>query len=230
MAEEKQSLSQVIGKNVQRLRGSHTLEDVATQGRNFGVRWSGGSIRAIERGEFKATLETIILLALSLDRLNPEMKTLRGAITLRELLATDQPIALTAKYPTTTERLLTFLGGGTSGTAVDFQAVLKNMAESVLGEVEEMENLNLPDQTTDLYLRVEEAGPESAAEHRLAKKINIHIHELRSWSVHLWGKSFEDHRDDLAGPDSTPQKKGRVSRDLLEEVMTAMKEKDNGND
>lgn len=224
------TLPQVIGKNVQRLRGAHTLEEVATQGRSLGVRWSGGSVRAIEQGEFKATLETVALLALALDRLEPEGKTARGTITLRDLLDTDQPIALSTKYVTSTEQLLTFLGGGTSGTVLDLKRMLAKMSEGAHEWVEEMESLNLPDDSAGLLLRVEQAGPETATEQRLAKKIDVHVHELRSWSVHLWGKSFEDHRDEIAGPDSTPQKKGRVSRDLLEHIQAAMKTKQHGDD
>lgn len=217
------TLPQVIGMNVKKLRDTHTLEDVAAQGRSLGVRWSGGSIRAIEQGEFKATIETLVILAIALDGLETDGKTIRGTITLRDLIDSDQPIALTTKYETSTDRLLEFLGGGTSGTALDLNRMISRMAEGAREWAEEMKSLNLPDTPYDFLLQVEQAGPESAAEHRLAKKINVHVQELRFWSVHLWGKSFEDYRDEIAGPDATPQKKGRVSRGLLEEIQQAMK-------
>lgn len=229
MAESLITLAQVIGKNVKKLRAENTLEELAAHGRRIGANWSAASVRAIERGEFRATIETVAILALALDRLR-ESGTIRGQITSRQLFESDEPIALGRHHATGTDQLLRFLGGDTSGTVLNEKYLVYRMQQGVGEFVEKSEKLNLPDQSIDLYERVEESGPETPAESRLAKKIDIDIHELRSWSVHLWGKSFENHRDDIAGPDSTPQKKGRVSRELLEEIATAMKGKKVGND
>lgn len=229
MTQSHLTLSQVIGRNVQRLRGDHTLEEVATQGRRFGARWSGGSVRAIEQGEFKETLETIALLALALDGLDPERKTIGdGKITVWDLLQTDQSIILGTKVRTTVERLLDFLGGAPSGSLYDGRQVLAGLEEGLRELTEKVESLNLPNQTLQLLEDIEDAGPESATEHRLAKKIGVDVLELRAWSVYLWGKSFESHRDQEAGPGATPQKKGRLSRDLLSEIQQAMKENASG--
>lgn len=222
------TLGQVIGQNVRLLRGSHTLEELATHGRAVGATWSSGSISAIERGDFKTTVETVALLALALDRLRGA-EFLRGNITSRDLLQTDQPIALGKTLATSTEELLRFLGGGYSGEVINTTYHLTQAREGIGEQVAKLESLNLPNDSFDLFRRVEEAGPETPATERLAKKIGADPYELRSWSVHLWGKTFEDHRDQIAGPDSTPQKKGRVSRELLEEIQTAMKEQ-RGND
>ncbi|WP_225213361.1 helix-turn-helix domain-containing protein [Corynebacterium gallinarum] len=229
MTESLMTLSQVIGQNVRNIRAEHTLEELASHGRALGTTWSAASISAIERGEFRATIEAVSMLALSLDQLRGE-GTLKGEVTSRDLFQTDKPIALGKKLVTSTDHLLQFLGGDTSGTVLDTSHMMKNIQEGMREWVEGYERLNLPNDSMDLYFRVEESGPQTPAEHRLAKKVGIDVQELRTWAVHLWGKSFEDHRDDIAGPDATPQKKGRVSRELLNEIEIAMKDRSSGDD
>ncbi|AJE33704.1 XRE family transcripitonal regulator [Corynebacterium humireducens NBRC 106098 = DSM 45392] len=234
MTESFPTLPQVIGANVRRLRGNHPLADVASFGRLLGVRWSSGSIHAIERGDFKATIETIALLLVALDSLETEGKTLRGSLTIRDLLEGDdlpggQSVQLTDELVTSRSRILALLEGGTSGTIIDGERMLKKAAEGVKDYVNQLENLHLASDTIDHLSAVEKSGPITATEQRLSANAGIHETEFRSWALHLWGKPFEQHRDEIAGKDSTPQKKGRVSRALLAEIKTAMKA-NRGND
>lgn len=226
MTESLPTIPQVIGENVKRLRGDFTLEDLASYGRSIGATWSSGSVRAIERGDFKATIETIALLALALDRLTDDgTKTMRGAITSRDLLQTEGKIELGNKYATNTERLLEFLGGGTSGTVMD----MDHFGTKVKSAMDQMKSLNLPSGMLVSNMEEMERHPVTPTEERLAKRIGIDVLELRNWAWHLWGTTFERQRDNLAGEGASPQKKGSVSPQLLDEIQAAMKE-NSGND
>lgn len=221
MADSLPTIAQVIGKNVKKIRGDFTLEDLASYGRSIGATWSSGSIRAIERGDFKATIETIALLALALDRLTDDgTKTMRGAITSRDLLQAEGKIELGKTYATNTERLLEFLGGGTSGTVMD----MNDFGAKVQSAMDQMKSLNLPDDMLIAEIEEMERHPVTPTEERLAKKIGVDVVELRNWAWHLWGTTFEKQRDNLAGKDASPQKKGSVSPQLLDEIQAAMKE------
>lgn len=230
MVESIPTLAQVVGRNVHRLRGTYTLDDVAAHGRTLGASWSSGSVSAIERGSFKVTVETLALLALALDRVRGA-KTLGGEITLHDLLDTNGGIDLGFKNLTSsTPDLLAFLSGKPSGYVLDMKRAVKRANELLHDQVSELEGMNLPSDLLAFHERIEAASPETRTEVRLAEKIDVHPYELRAWAIELWGKTFEQKRDEIAGAGATAQKKGRVSRELLTEVEKAMSQASNGVD
>lgn len=210
-------LPQVIGRNVRKFRGDHTLEDVALSGHGFGAGWSSGSISAIEQGRFKATVETLALLSLSLTYLRGQEYP---EIRIGDLLETDLPIELNATMQTDPDSLIQWLGGGRLDAWLS-PGAMHVLQKKASAETERIKGLHFP---PEWVIDTGRGGPITTGEKRLAKRASIDPYELRAWSLHLWGKALEDHRDEIAGPDSTPQKKGRVSRDLLQEVEAAMKE------
>ncbi|GAA4705867.1 hypothetical protein GCM10025781_26500 [Kocuria gwangalliensis] len=71
----------------------------------------------------------------------------------------------------------------------------------------------------------DDAYPPSLAEQRAAKKLEIDPAELRHWASELWGRGLEDESARRAGPDSSPQARGRVTRLLVDEIRTAIEER-----
>ncbi|MGO3067515.1 helix-turn-helix domain-containing protein [Corynebacterium casei] len=230
MVDSYPTLAQVVGKNVRNLRGAHTLDDVAAYGRKFGATWSSGSVSAIERGNFKVTIETLIFLAFALDQVRGA-ETVGDGLTIRDLLDSDELIDFGANtIRTTTSDLMKFLSGQPSGHVLNMEHAMDLFSEQLKDWVGEMDEMNLPTNLASFHIGVEEGGTETRTDIRLAKKIGIHPYELRSWAIELWGKNFESRRDEVAGKDATPQKKGRVSRQLLNEIQEAMKGNSNGVD
>lgn len=222
MTEKPLALPHVIGLNVEKIRGANTRDNVADHGRTYGAPWSGGSIRAIERGEFKATVETLALLALALTDLRGDDGP---GVTIADLLETDQKIQLTESAQTTPANLQDWLAGGGVDALVDPSDMVRGMMRPFLSEMEELADLNHPKEFDSMrgVKKVQSFGPATSTERRLAKRIGIHPHEFRAWSLHLWGEMFEDHRDEIAGPGATAQKKGNVSKPLLDEIQAAMR-------
>lgn len=223
MSSEYVSLPQVIGQNVRRLRGDRTMDELATAGRIAGVRWSSGSIRAIETGTFKPTIETLAALTLAIDRLNGEK--LRGKTTLFDLLKTDGQIQLTTEIVSSDESLRRFLSGEPSGSVIDQKQLRKDIATRVTEYAERLNSLNLPDLDIEDFINLEGA-PASTTEERLAKRAGIQVEELRMWAHFLWSKTIEEKRDEIAGEGATPQKKGRATRGLITQILDEM---NNGN-
>lgn len=222
MSKEPQPLPQVVGHNARRLRGDHTLENVATYARDIGVKWSSGSVSTIELGRSKCTVETLFTLSIVLTLLAERDNRDAPPVTVRDLLKADGEIQLTGSYSVTSEQLLNWLGGTDPGSA--FYSPEK-ITEGIQQATEYFESLNLPPKGLRYFMPSVNADPVTPGENRLAKKAGINTDELRAWSLHLWGKTIEDERDEIAGPDSTPQKKGRVSRDLMRQIETAMSER-----
>lgn len=234
MVNRTRTFAQVIGENVKKLRGENTLEELAAKGRFFGAGWSSGSISAIERGEFKATLDAIALLALSLDLLLQEEENGRG-ITIHDLLQSDTLILIGERPTATTETVLSFLSGGPALDIFDEAAEAgrhKEMEQKALNKISLWKGMDFPDSSMGFLLRFEqfeEVNPITETERRLAKGAKIKLEELRAWSFQLWDSTLEEERDKRAGLDATPQRKGRVSRELLSEITHKMKGVENGN-
>lgn len=214
-------LAQVVGANVRRLRGHYTMEQLATEGRLFGANWSAGSVGAIEKGTFKPTVDTLVVLAFSLAALalrdDPEARE----IAVSDLLQSDIAIEINPTIWASPTSLVHWLSGGTLDFWLSppaFEDAQKRAGE----EIDQIKTMTFPKGW------IIDTGPYDAptpGEKRLAKRAGIYPLELQVWSRHVWGTSIEEKRDEVAGPDSPPQKKGRVSRDLLGEIQAAMREK-----
>lgn len=231
MEKDGETLSQVVGRNARELRGEFTLENVASTARKFGAKWSSGSVSTIELGRSKCTIETLAILALALDELRVESPTDErvGKITINDLLRTNKRILITPELKASSDSLQEFLGGETSYSVLD----LPGRVEDITGWLEDftdtLKGLNLPNQSAQLYVNAMQVGDFTPTEERLAKKLGIHLYELRWWSYFLWKTSIEHRRDELSGNGATPQKKGRITRELLNEISEAM-ENNNGVD
>lgn len=70
-------------------------------------------------------------------------------------------------------------------------------------------------------LAAHEGAPPTLAEQRAAKKLGITATELQMQAMELWGFSLEQESGRRAGPGSSPQARGRVTRVLLDEMREA---------
>lgn len=95
-----------------------------------------------------------------------------------------------------------------------------------------VEHSDMLDQMIDAYQEPPEPDwddeddlhPPSLAEQRAAKKLDLDPAELRHWAEELWGRGLEDESAHRAGPDSSPQARGRVTRLLVDEIRAAIEE------
>lgn len=67
-----------------------------------------------------------------------------------------------------------------------------------------------------MCVRVERRSGE--AEQRAADALVVKMYALTLASVYLWGKSLSDERDARAGADASAQKRGRITRQLMDEL------------
>lgn len=188
------------------------METVASAAQAFGLNWSAGSVSAIENGNFKVTIETLMALT---SILNNEDNWIRGeddveayalGPKLEELFKTDSPIAVGKGSVTTHSAILKWLHGSQLATKLAPE-MLEKAKEMIAISSSRLKSLNLPEGTTYGDLRTKYRNP-TAGEERAAKRAGVDVIELLAWSDSLWAMRFEERRDKLAGEGSTPQRRG----------------------
>lgn len=66
--------------------------------------------------------------------------------------------------------------------------------------------------------------PATLAEKRAAEKLEVPPVELQRRAQDLWGRSLEEESNHRAGPGSSPQARGRVTRVLVSEMLASIEE------
>ncbi|WP_098055116.1 hypothetical protein [Kocuria marina] len=191
------SLPSVVGSNVRAVRVGCglTLGEVVEAARAYGVRWSTGRLARIERGDGAVTVETLLVLSLTLSQVAGR------EVTPGSLLASAVPVEV---------------GEGVAvraGALVD--ALEGRKTELVLSDVEgAVEDLAA---TTDAVMRV----GQRLADERAARKLGWSDDEVLRVSWSLWRRPLSAEAKARAGEDATPQKVGHATRELLEELKAA---------
>ena len=243
-----ETISTAVGAFVSQVRREHglTLDQIARAARSYGASWSASSVSNIERGQASLTLPTLLLLALALGDLLEEPLTLSALLGEVEVLT----LASGGQHPVKRS----WVDGVLKGAEVTMSSVdrvdrvdteddhevdegfedevLRRMRETRGREATRAERA---DQVAHL-LDQSQMPPESAtrnpargdagslAEERAAKKLGISLDRLRQLAVGLWARSLEEESSRRAGPDSTPQARGRVTRVLVDELRASLTE------
>lgn len=213
---EDPTFAQVIAENVRRLRGEHTMDAVASEARHLGVKWASGNIATIEKGKVRPTLQNLLILTYALGRVN------RRQIRPTELLLTEQDID--PGFPTlrtTAHDLTHWWNTGddalhlTQKAAAEFhRSITENLAEKLAQAGEQFDRM-----PADLQAGWDEVERRiTTGDERIARSAGIAPRMFRLWSEHLWGRGFEDERDERAGEGASAQKKGRISRGMKAEI------------
>ncbi len=207
-ADEAVPLRNVIGENARRLRGDATADDVAKAARRYGLNWGTGRISDLEHGRVSPTLPTLAALALALGDVRD------ARVTLGELIASDQNIALTTALNLTSDQLRRFLAGGDM-----FEFALASPRDWI-AELRDQWPARLHEVPAGALMRL--LGDFGEPEERLARDLGLNRERLAAEMAALWRRSYHAERDRRAGVDANAQKKGRVARALKAELRTVL--------
>ena len=227
------TLPELVGQNLRRLRYRFSLTEFVGVAREYGATWSTSSISAIERGNANVTLEGLSLIQVTLSEL------LGRPVQLNELLGFDPSFNPNEHWDEWDEETQT----GVFHNEEDYWGVDKlvqwtNNQVLYVSDLVAWINNPTPDilqagfERAKQLLRLAGKLPPvvTPGEERLAKKLDISAEQLQDWSQQLWGEPIEARRDRLAGEGASPQKKGRVSGKLLDEIRAAKEAGDLGDD
>lgn len=227
------SLAESIGRHIASLRAAHglTLDNIATEGRKWGMTWTTTSIRNFEAGKFALTLQNLTGLATALSKLTGT------PLRISDLLgdAADVGEGFPQRVPAedighlTREWLEEVLRGEpvapgvssyTGGEAWSQQAMTRAIDSLKRTAAELPRDLPFDD--------IPDVEP-TLAERRAAERLGKADHIVAVWARHLWGRSLDDEAGARAGDGASPQARGYVTRGLVAELRERM-EQDRGDD
>lgn len=202
----------VIGRNVRRLRGKASMADLAVIASEYGEVWDAGSIGKIEAGKYKATIQLLGVLSMALTRLTGR------EVRVHEFLWQETPQLITLNRLLVAEpaSLLSFLAG-----------------EKVLEAGQIVEPSNDFEATVTAAFRnhpeaisLKPAGRVyrelTHGDRRIAREVSLSPEVFAVWCSLLWSRTFTAERDVRAGDNASAQKRGRVSRELKQELRDYM--------
>lgn len=215
-------LASVIGANARRIRtgAGATLEEVAKSARGYGLKgWGGGRVSDLEHGRVSPTLPTLVALCLALGDIR------RSPLTLAELVEHQGAVELTGSLAIRGAALARFLDGQpVKLTKRDVPALPDvDMGELAAGVRRLADELppSVGGVSTESVIAVDRRSGE--AEQRLAKKLGVRPLTVAAASAYLYrGATASEERDRRAGPEASAQKRGRIAREISDEIKAVL--------
>jgi hypothetical protein len=216
-------IQNAIGEYVHECRTTYnlTLDQIATESRRYGSNWNSGSIKKLEGGQVAATLENMLIIARTINSLT------NGDISLADMFSDDDSVDLGDRIVESDEIRRTL-----NGSSVLFEVSANSDVRSRATEVfmssmpEIMQQVStaiigsLPD---DDWGRADAHEP-SLAEHRAAKKLGITPVAVAALCLTRYGRFLDDEAARRAGDGASPQKRGRETRGIVEELDLLLEE------
>lgn len=225
---ESKSIAEVVGINSRELRLEHglTLADVSYFAGQFGLKWSPGKVGDLESGRVRPSLSTLYVLAgvfsVLLDR----------PVPLRRFLQTRGVVEVNAVVAVEGEEF----ARGFEGEPLQWDT-LTHLTASQAGRRDEVEEVNALVAALPGYLKPgswpaiwDGLSQYGETERRVAKTLGVDRVRLVAECHHLWGRTYAHERDRRAGPAANAQAKGRVSRDLKDELLQSVRANGHGED
>lgn len=214
-----ESVSVVAGRNMQaiRQRAGLTLAEVAKAARFYGLAWTTGRASAFEAGRVSPTLPTLLAVANTLGDLT------EGPVRLADLFAGEGRVEITETLTLDLAKVREALTGApVTSTAGDRPGGVDEVVAAAIRAAERMgEDLGevRPNATRAEAERASRLLADFAdADFKAAKSLGVGRLAAALGMSELWGKTFVAERDQRAGINANAQRKGRVARELKDEL------------
>jgi transcriptional regulator with XRE-family HTH domain len=177
------SLADRAGRNARQLRLEHgiTLETLAAAAKHVGLPWSTGRVSDFENGLVKPDLSTLLLVCAALGAV------LRSDVTLAQLLAGAEPVALSEQ--------LTVAGAALVAAVGDQPLIVDTLRPGTY--------------TISVVLE---------GDQRACRRLGVDTATGQAAMRALWGHPLTVERDRRAGPDASAQRRGGITRTLMDEL------------
>lgn len=210
-----------------------TYDQIADAARQYGVQWSSATVQSMEHGaRLSDSLSNMLILASSLNDLLEKGGQPRS-VTLSDLI---HPLPDEVFYN---------LGRAQDNAAANVESVRDAMAGKPVAISAKLLGHDVPiapgvQRTlgrpcfryrgdSEGYLHrfdsdvVSDHAP-TIAEKRAAEKLNMHPYDLAAFCAVRFGHTLEEESYARAGDDSTPQKRGRATRLVIDEIRDTLQQ------
>ncbi|WP_225732295.1 MULTISPECIES: helix-turn-helix domain-containing protein [unclassified Nocardia] len=213
MSTEPMTLAQAIGRNARKLReeAGATLEAVAFQAGQCGLKWTSGKVGDLESGRVSPSLPTLYALGMAFAKL------LERDVTLAELCELDDGNIQINDALVIPGQALSRALRGEAVIPVDDYLLEVVKRSRALGAVAKFYGGKRPKGVSmlDVYRAVAQVGQ---AEQRAAKDLGIVSDHLALLALARWKHTFSEERDARAGKDANAQRRGQVTREMKDEL------------
>lgn len=196
-----------------------TLDQIATETRSFGTAWSVGFISGIGKANTSAALQNLIVLVRSVNSLTGEHNSLSN------VFQGDGDIELNEYLTVTREELRRMLEGNSIEVAAPTKFLdggnITKLSEGLLDELPSvMKRLseNLFNLLSDSDRKAVEEHEPTLAERRASKRLSLTPGAVAAACQIKYGAFLDDEATERAGTSSSPQKRGRETRKIIEEL------------
>jgi len=211
------SPAEAVGRNARRIRlgAGRTLDEVAAAARALGARWTTARVVEFERGARALTVANLLMVQAALSHATEQ------PVTLPELVGGRYYVDVTPGFSLGGESVREAFNGAPSDVVLEGAAFVlqgKRERDRVLATVRS----ELGDDVTPREANHAQHGaPPDLAEQRAASSLGVDAMTLRVLAERMWGKSMPSERN--ARSDGTsPQARGRATRELLAELRAEL--------
>jgi hypothetical protein len=218
-SDEAPTAAEVLGRTCRALRGDHKTEALAQAVKAAGLPWTTGHVAHLESGKVSPTITTLFVLARAFSDL------LQHPVTLADLLDGDQ-VALGSKDRGYRVIRLSEVRAALSGQAVKPPSGAETVAAAMRDYDAKMSTWPERLQSMDSRRHRRTASTWRETDERtvvsLEKDLGLEQSRIKAEMAYLWGQSLTAQRDEVAGPDANQQRRGRISRELIEHLRESM--------
>lgn len=214
-----------IAHHLKAFRATHGITQPQIQEhakQRYGATWSRGTVSGFEAGRGTMGVPTLLVLAATLSDLSGE------SISVGDLIGDASLVELTPRLALSRDGLKDLLGDspvvldaehGAQETWSDSD--MSAMVERVITESRFDPPLISGQQSVDDMQRIKN-WPITLSVERAAQRLGIPQRALQLWALRLWGQPLDDEAADRAGEGSSAQKRGHVTRKLVQEIKTEL--------
>ncbi|MBT1176993.1 helix-turn-helix domain-containing protein [Bifidobacterium callimiconis] len=240
-------MNEAVGDFLKRTRRAYglTLDQIATASRRYGSDWTAANLSHLERGGSKAdSLPNLLILIATLNHLTGKHMSLRDVfpqeVQLNPLVSTSaadiagmlsgKPIALQTKQSDAdTADWFDVIDSHIDQIVKDIPATSERNTLLAPAELRVPENAAIQLRKSALIALLKKHIP-TESERKAASKLDMPTARFVAWCYVLYNRPLNEETMKRAGEDSTPQKRGRVTRTIIEEIRQAAAQADRDHD
>ena len=191
-----------------------TLDQIATAARKYGVNWTAAYVKKIGSSTVSTTLSNLLILVRAVNDL------LNETLSLEDMFKGEGKVDLSNATSVSRADLRSMLAGkvvefNASNSALEAATSAYIQAlPTIMGAVSMKIVMSMPKK---LRAELNSHAP-TLAENRAAKKLGIAPLAFNALCLLKYGRFLEEETAARSGADPTPQKKGRESRNIQEEI------------
>ena len=209
-----ESLSAVFARNARALRVGAELkaDEVARAVTAHGLHWAPSRVSELEMGRIAPTLSTLLILSAAFSDLRGE------PVLLSDWFAGESLVAIADAVHVPLADVRAALDGSPVGLPEPSVSGTEILMQDYLASRLDQRPLSRG-QLKKLSAIWNQCGE---AESRAARALDIDQGTLCELMLKIWGTTLTAKRDELAGPGANAQKRGRIARELREQLRVAI--------